>query len=90
MRSALSRCSVSARLEGRAPRLDRRVDLGARLLHARDRLGTLARDELARGLQQLGDAALLAQPAHARVFKRREVAAGGDLGERLAGKGRQV
>ena len=81
---------VGARCELRAPRLDAPpAPRCLRLVDARARRGPLgSATALPERLQLLGERALLAQPAHAHVFERREVAAGGDLGAAPGRSGR--
>jgi hypothetical protein len=87
--SVLSRAS-SARLEGVAPRGERRVDAILEAVDQRPLSLALLRRQRAQRLQQRRDRAALAECRHAHRLERGFVAGGGDLGEDLLFKLRGV
>src|SRR6476619_4491105 len=79
-----------AALERGAPCLDSRLQALLRFVDARAGCGPLGGCQPAECLQLLGERALLAEPADACVIERSQVAACGNLGERLLGESGQV
>src|SRR5579864_1385657 len=77
-------------LELRATRLECALQLLLRLVDARTGRRPLAGRDRAERLQLLGEGSLLAEPAHACLFERAGIGAGGDFLERLLEKGREV